>query len=511
MADNNNNNNQNTPVVGDEPEVHDPSVPKPVKITAPPAWPKKSTNLNALNDSLSKVAISKKPETKLVVDTGAFIAKVRIDNLAQEFWTVPEVLSEIKDSSAKEWLAFLTALNVKLNIRQPSPEAYNKVIAFSKKTGDYASLSAVDLKVIALTLTLETEVHGTGDHIRSDPVQTQPRGEKKQKNDLNMFVLKSKIKKAQETTNQNNADANEGNDDNSSVDTNNTSEAKEEKSQESNPQVEAGSNNAAEDKKEQQATTTTASSDVGSETSDLKDIEIYSDEESSESDDENVGFGDFEDNDDGGWITTDNVDAYTKVLLGTQLVGEQEEADRIKQLNLANPHVKVACLTTDFAIQNVLLQMGLSLFSIDGFSIRSVQRWVLQCWACHKICKDVTKVFCPMCGNNTLRRVAYTVDKDGNVTYHIPRRKVNMRGTRYSIPKPKGGRNNKDLILSEAQLPRRYYGQNKKGEIDGFETSTLLQSKNTLRDPIVVGYGRRNPNEPRKRYGKKNKSKRPGY
>jgi len=40
-----------------------------------------------------------------------------------------------------------------------------------------------------------------------------------------------------------------------------------------------------------------------------------------------------------------------RVLLGTQLVGEQEEADRIKQLNLANPHIKVACLTTDFAIQ----------------------------------------------------------------------------------------------------------------------------------------------------------------
>ncbi len=45
---------------------------------------------------------------------------------AQEFWTVPEVLGEIKDSSAKEWLAFLTALNVKLKTRQPSPEAFNQ-------------------------------------------------------------------------------------------------------------------------------------------------------------------------------------------------------------------------------------------------------------------------------------------------------------------------------------------------------------------------------------------------
>lgn len=79
----NTNNNQNSSIVGVEAEVYDPSVPKPVKVTAPPAWPKKSTNLDALNSSLNKVTISQKPETKLVVDTGAFIAKVRIDNLGK--------------------------------------------------------------------------------------------------------------------------------------------------------------------------------------------------------------------------------------------------------------------------------------------------------------------------------------------------------------------------------------------------------------------------------------------
>ena len=81
MSNTNDNDNQSTPIFGDEAEVHDPSAPKPVKVTAPPAWPKKSTNLDALNDNLTKVSISQKPETKLVVDTGAFIAKVRIDNL----------------------------------------------------------------------------------------------------------------------------------------------------------------------------------------------------------------------------------------------------------------------------------------------------------------------------------------------------------------------------------------------------------------------------------------------
>lgn len=43
------------------------------------------------------------------------------------------------------------------------------VTEFSKKTGDYASLSATDIKVIALTYRLEKEKVGT-DHLRTDPI-----------------------------------------------------------------------------------------------------------------------------------------------------------------------------------------------------------------------------------------------------------------------------------------------------------------------------------------------------
>lgn len=39
---------------------------------------------------------------------------------------------------------------------------------FAKKTGDYASLSATDIKVIALTYQLEKEKVGT-DHLKSAP------------------------------------------------------------------------------------------------------------------------------------------------------------------------------------------------------------------------------------------------------------------------------------------------------------------------------------------------------
>ena len=47
------------------------------------------------------------------------------------------------------------------------------VTDFSKKTGDYQSLSAVDLRLIALTYQLEGE-RGTqgGAHLRTDPIHT---------------------------------------------------------------------------------------------------------------------------------------------------------------------------------------------------------------------------------------------------------------------------------------------------------------------------------------------------
>lgn len=44
------------------------------------------------------------------------------------------------------------------------------------------------------------------------------------------------------------------------------------------------------------------------------------------------------------------------------------------------------------------------------------------------------RVFCKNCGNKTLRKVAVSVNVDGSLTYHLPRRKrpVNLRGTKVS-------------------------------------------------------------------------------
>lgn len=124
-------------------------------------------------------------------------------------------------------------------------------------------------------------------------------------------------------------------------------------------------------------------------------------------------------------------------------------------------HMTVACITGDFAVQNVLLQMGLSLVGVHGSRVRAVKSFVLRCHACMKVCKDMEKKFCPVCGNATLTKVAVTVDDTakGGFQLHLKKNyRFNLRGTKYSIPAPKpgsasGGKTGgSGLILREDQL-----------------------------------------------------------
>lgn len=47
---------------------------------------------------------------------------------------------------------------------------------FSKKTGDYASLSLADIKLLALTYELEVEVQGSASHLNTEPCRVVTEG-----------------------------------------------------------------------------------------------------------------------------------------------------------------------------------------------------------------------------------------------------------------------------------------------------------------------------------------------
>ena len=90
----------------------------------------------------------------LVVDSGPIIKLTGVTGLrgkAQNYYTVPAVLQEIRDGKAR---AHLDQLPFELHTREPSPEAIQAVSDFARKTGDYQSLSVVDVHVLALAYDL---------------------------------------------------------------------------------------------------------------------------------------------------------------------------------------------------------------------------------------------------------------------------------------------------------------------------------------------------------------------
>lgn len=176
----------------------------------------------------------------------------------------------------------------------------------------------------------------------------------------------------------------------------------------------------------------------------------------------------------------------------------------------------VAILTADFAMQNVILQMGLKLLTPDGRRIRRLSRWTLRCTACGALNPQAGRVFCGRCGNASLMRAHLTVGPDGVEQAGAYRDRQSLRGTRYPLPKPKGGRA-QDLILAEDVLaqqvrpgargaPRAAARAKGRGEdpfmVDGgdegglgyYQIDALAATTDARIAPLLAGW-KHNPNE----------------
>jgi len=242
-----------------------------------------------------------------------------------------------------------------------------------------------------------------------------------------------------------------------------------------------------------------------------------------------------DDDGEGEWITPSNVSLHKSRALGLTLSTAGNKTAKEDEA------IAVGCMTTDFAMQNVLLQLGLSLVGVEGKRIEKVRTWVLRCHACFKICKDNTKKFCPACGNPTLLRTSVTVSAPG--TSHkknAPAMRVHLkknfqfrtRGTIFAIPAPKPGSAKtgpgEGLILREdqaeyARAVKRAEAKRQRDERKMLVGGTSASGAGSWMDPDwvpeiiaasaggkgrrtahgdelpVIGYGRRNPNERRHR------------
>ncbi|ESQ46837.1 hypothetical protein EUTSA_v10027696mg [Eutrema salsugineum] len=485
-----------------------------------------------------------------VVDANAVIQGGQsLNNFADKFVTVPEVLSEIRDPNSRRFLDFIIPFTI--DPMEPSPESLTKVIKFARATGDLQSLSDVDLKLIALTYTLEAQVHGTK-NLRDvpPPIQTvtvkrlaekdlpgwgsnvanleewealeNENEEKSNSNskilplkDLNMNIIPSDITSeigsvVSHTENQE-VDDQEGerrhrryppkktevklegkmvvegidaslgeHDDEDSGDWrpavsssthrkflrrkakwehyNALAEQEMQQDQEADKAgklTEDTTDQMSEDADEKCA------KDIGKNDEDLSSIlkDMRLEEDSAKALQEGLGETNAEatlSNDEDDIDHDVDVEGIDVACEASSMAddGSSEQSWSLRALSESS----VACITGDFAMQNVILQMGLRLLAPGGMQIRQLNRWILKCHACYTVTPETWRIFCPKCGNGgTLRKVAVTIGENGTVVA-ARKPRVTLRGTKFSIPMPKSGRDaiTKNLVLREDQLPQKF-------------------------------------------------------
>ena len=568
----------------------------------------------------------------LVVDAGAIIKGhgLGFHRVAKEdgFYTVEEVLHEIRDSKSRE---LLTSLPFELHVRQPPESAMRAVASFAKKSGDFASLSLTDLKLLALTYAFEVELTG-GDHIRYEPAQhlgTQQPKLKPEKSSQSEGAAAGNFDDCQPCPCDHEAgqslecdrdptappvvvDDHEAHhhqedklpcddvlageihgDGGNSSDSSDAEESVDEEGpedddhdlppdgidndNEGSPDSQSGDlqvaqaegnvdslvsqaevnqlspddfpllsslqldsqqsdSNIAIGEKPSHSTKSWASmlaetrdqpmrpmarvprderviskgapssaEDFFSSASPAKFLDIHDARESRIlSSRGNSGFNatqrSIEEDDGVGWINASNINSYRAE--GGDIFNVRPK-QKSKSKIIEDIGVHVACVTTDFSMQNVLLQMNLKVMSVDGMIIRQVKKWILRCSACYRIHSDLNRLFCSKCGANHLHRIACSIDSStGQLKLHLKKNyQVSTRGKIYPLPRPgQQGKYEGELLLREDQLLSGIWKQ-KVVKINrdirsafGPDVVSDLGLQLNKGAKIKVGLGRANPN-----------------
>ncbi|KAI6084736.1 D-site 20S pre-rRNA nuclease [Hypoxylon rubiginosum] len=360
-----------------------------------------------------------KPIHSLVVDTGPLIKNdPPVSTLlaqAHELYTLPSVISEIRDAATKARVE--TTLLPFLKLRNPKPESVKFVTDFARRTGDLEVLSRPDVHLIALTYELECERNGGDWRLRKTPVQkgvngkapAQEKGEKQGDE-------ADKKEDSAEDTKPEQVDAEQNGTEGQVPAEQNTLEASSTVKSETQEQPTI-----------QQETVTQALDTLSLEPSTLPTTDTVPDDAATTE----TKAHEEEADDDEGWITPSNL---KKHQAKDQLSAPDQPIQKFLQ---------AALLTSDYAMQNVTLRINLNLVSPNMARITRVKTWVLRCHGCFQITRDTSKQFCPRCGQPTLTRVSCSTDAAGNFTVHLKKNfQWNNRGNVYSVPKPVHGSSN---------------------------------------------------------------------
>lgn len=440
---------------------------------------------------------------KVVIDAGAAIKLQRLDRFGGQLFSTGGVVREIRDENAR---AMLKTLPQEIRVRECLPQDLSFVKQFAKATGDLGFLSQNDMELIALTVGLHREAGG---QLRDRPARMMSdTGGAAAFDWAPAQVSKDAVEKATQSPSGDQAAKasllNSGNlglcyeahrlrisySRKAPVPSVSAARVRQAEDAGTISPDEASAqdiNTAPEEAAETPESTMAVSADSVMPVVPSPE-HVVEEEEGSDGDSDGSSAGE--------WVTQDNMHRFG---LGVKPAAE----------------IRVTCATADYSVQNVLLQMGITPLTFDGYAVRTVKLWGLVCRACFHFTRDTQKVFCPKCGHDTVVRVPIIVDQDGQAKMLNNGRPLRKKGTVYSIPKPQGGRGWKP-IFSEDQL--RIGGKDR--ELRHLENRSMKERQ--MHDPfnednatrawyqrtttstgravgrdmprVQAGYGRQNPN-----------------
>ena len=368
---------------------------------------------------------SQKAVHTVVLDTGSIIRnEPSVSTLlsqAECLITSPAILPEIKDTATRSRVDSI--LKPFLTTRSPNPSSVKFVIDFARRTGDLAVLSKPDIQIVALAYELECERNGGDWRLRNTPGQKRMNGAPpaKAQEETTGSAKRSESCDATPSSNANPTEAMPHVDPPELV--------QEDVTRVPTESIEISS---------EAATLNQAIDPVGENVQDLSEAQLNSEgsepsaEPASKIDSTHHSAGTQEDSDSDGWITPSNL--------------KKKQAQDTTSSSVPAPEprtMQVAVLTSDFAMQNVILQMNLNLLSPAMTRVKHLKTFVLRCHACFQVTKDLNKQFCPRCGQPSLTRVSCSTNANGEFKLHLKKNfQWNHRGEKYSIPKPVHGSSN---------------------------------------------------------------------
>jgi len=389
----------------------------------------------------------------ILLDTGPIIKNTpsisTLLSACETLVSIPAVEDEIRDAATRS--RYETTIKPFLTFRSPRPESVTVVRDFARKSGDLAVLSRPDVAILALAYELECERNGGDWRLRRAPGQKGLNGKPPQKEEAK--VEEAIIAEGGEALQEEKVEDKTEDAANESPESKVDEVAQETLGDANEAEPHTANSETTETEVAAEETTKTEVSELDS--SAPHTHKVTSDAPPSANPDAEDDAA--SDSDSEGWITPSNLKTHIEA-----------DAAGSSTTTTAPPTIlQVATLTTDFAMQNVLLLMNLNLLSATNSltRIRNLKTFVLRCHACFQVVKETSKQFCPRCGGATLTRVACSTDSQtGEFKLHLKKNmQWNTRGDRFSIPKPVAGSANmrgagggkggwgKELILAEDQ------------------------------------------------------------